>query len=99
MGRRTLERRCERAGVVPPEVLIACGRVIAASIRLDSSLTPVEAIALEMGFASHSALCGLFQGHAGMSPTVARTEGAVRVLERVVTTELRRQSPRLSVDE
>jgi AraC-like DNA-binding protein len=84
METRTLERRCARAGLVTPEVLIGFGRVNAATFRLDSSLAAIEAIALDLGFTSHSTFCRVFKRLARMKPGEARTVGARSVLKQFV---------------
>ncbi len=78
--RKTLFNRCERAGFVGPAELLAWCRLALVAYYLDSTGCTIESIALEMGFASDTALRNAIKRYTGATATAARATGAVRMV-------------------
>lgn len=75
--RRTLLRRCARAGLPAPQELFAWCRLLAAAAELERSGASLDRVAHELQFPSGPALRKLVRRHLGMTPTELRAEGAL----------------------
>jgi AraC-like DNA-binding protein len=73
--RKTLFNRCGRCGFLQPAELILWCRLAVVGHQLEQTGSTVEAIAISLGFASHTALRNLMKRHTGLRATEVR-EGA-----------------------
>lgn len=77
MPRRTLAHRLYRAGSPSAAALISWSRLLAAAEMLVDDRRSVEQAALALGFASGSALRGMLQRYAGVTPRELRARGGL----------------------
>jgi transcriptional regulator GlxA family with amidase domain len=88
--RKTLDRRLAKAITLTARELIGWARLIALAIRLESSTMSADGIAIELRFASPSAMRNLLQRYAGLTPTELRQRGGSEYLYGRLRAELRR---------
>jgi transcriptional regulator GlxA family with amidase domain len=80
MPRRTLAYRLQRAGSPSAAALISWSRLLVAAEMLVDERRSVEATALALGFASGSALRGMLQRYAYVTPRELRARGGLQYL-------------------
>lgn len=80
LPRRTLAHRLRRAGAPHPEALISWSRLFIAAELLMNERRSVDHAALALGFGSGSALRGMLQRYAEVTPQELRLKGGLRHL-------------------
>lgn len=77
LGRRTLERRLQRAGLPAPARLMMWCRLMHAARLLEDPGRTVENVAFALGFGSAAALCAALKRYTGFRSIQLRSRGAV----------------------
>lgn len=80
--RKTLFVHCRGASAPPPGIIMTWCRLLLAAQHLATSLRTVEAVALDLGFASASAFRNLTKRYTGLRPTAFRDGTAMPVMTR-----------------
>ena len=75
--RKTLFIHCRGASAPPPGIIMTWCRLLLAAQLLTSSLRTVEAVALDLGFASATALRNMTKRYTGLRPTEFRDANAM----------------------
>jgi AraC-like DNA-binding protein len=75
--RKTLFVHCRGASAPPPGIIMTWCRLLLAAHLLATSLRSVEAVALDVGFASATALRNMTRRYTGLRPTAFRDGNAV----------------------
>lgn len=78
--RKTLFVHCRDASAPPPGIIMTWCRLLLAAHLLATSLRSVEAVALDLGFASATALRNTTKRYTGLRPTAFRDGSAVPVI-------------------
>ena len=80
--RKTLFIHCRGASAPPPGIIMTWCRLLLAAHLLATSLRSVEAVALDLGFASATALRNITKRYTGLRPTEFRDGNAVPAVTR-----------------
>jgi AraC-like DNA-binding protein len=75
--RKTLFVHCREASAPPPGIIMTWCRLLLAAHLLATSLRSVEAVALDLGFASATALRNVTKRYTGLRPTAFRDGSAM----------------------
>jgi AraC-like DNA-binding protein len=82
--RKTLTVWCRSSGAPSPQILVTWCRLIIAAERLVERRWATERVARALGFASGSALAGMFKRHLGLTRPLLRERGSGVVVEMLV---------------
>ena len=88
--RKTLFVHCRGASAPPPGIIMTWCRLLLAAHLLATSLRTVEAVALDLGFTSATALRNMTKRYTGMRPTAFRDGTAMPVVTRAFLLAARR---------
>lgn len=80
--RKTLFVHCRGASAPPPGIIMTWCKLLLAAHLLATSLRSVEAVALDLGFASATALRNMTKRYTGLRPTAFRDGSAMPVVTR-----------------
>ena len=87
--RKTLFVHCRDACAPPPSIIMTWCRLLLAARLLATSLRSVEAVALDLGFASATALRNITKRYTGLRPTAFRDGTAMPIVTRAFLTASR----------
>lgn len=88
--RKTLFNHCRRASFLAPAELIAWGRLAMVAYMLETTACTIERIAIELGYASDTALRNTFKRYTGRRAGEIRSAGGVDAVVSALQSRLRR---------
>jgi AraC-like DNA-binding protein len=86
--RKTLVNKLRRAGFPGPRAIIGWSRLLLAAHALEDPGRPVERIALDLEFASATAMCNMLRRYTGLRPREVRENGGVACVLHLFTRAL-----------
>lgn len=92
--RKTLFNRCERAAFLTPAELLTWVRLCLVAHLLATTGCTVETIAIELAFASDTALRNAMKRYTGYRPSEIRSNGGLRCVLEALVTRIRQSSGR-----
>ena len=94
--RKTLFVHCREASAPPPGIIMTWCRLLLAAHLLATSLRSVEAVALDLGFASATALRNVTKRYTGLRPTAFRDGSAMPVVTQAFLAAARAEATQTS---